>query len=178
MLRGPHPRHKLCGQQLPVLTQMAEKLKNVAKNIKNLTFKRRLKGVRIVKTVTMMVLATNPPKTAEEHKEIWGPNPVHPSPTANKTMADSIVEDLGCQPPPQTSSASAEDCSNQDLNRRTDKRESWTAHTQLVANRRGKWSVSSQHSSGPQRSRGHGRGRSYGNRGNIRRGGRFFFRPY
>ena len=135
--------------------------------------------MRIVNPVTMMGLASNPPKTALELKEIWGPDLVNPSPTAYKTMADCIVEDLGCQPPPQTSSASAEDCSNQDLNRRTDKRESWTAHTQLVANRRGKWSVSSQHSSGPQRSRGHGRGRSYGNRGNIRRGGgRFFFRPY
>ena len=156
---------------------MAEKLKNVAKNIKNLTFMRRLKGMRIVKTVTMMVLATNPPKTAEEHKEIWGPNPVHPSPTAYKTMADSIVEDLGCQPHPQMSSASAEAGRNQDPNRRSDKRESWTAHTQMVANRRGKWSISSQHNSGPQRSRGRGRGLSFGNGFNSVRGERFF-RPY
>ena len=116
---------------------MAEKLKNVAKNIKNLTFMRRLKGMRIVKTVTMMVLATNPPKTAEEHKEIWGPNPVHPSPTAYKTMADSIVEDLGCQPHPQMSSASAEAGRNQDP-------------TQMVANRRGKWSISSSTTAAPR----------------------------
>ena len=90
------------------LAQMAEKLKNLAKNIKNLTFMRRLKGVRIVNPISMMGLASNPPKTGEELKVIWGPDPVHPYPTAYKTMADSIIMDLGCQPTPLATSAQPE----------------------------------------------------------------------
>ena len=87
---------------------MAEKLKNLAKHIKNLTFMRRLKGVRIVNPISMMGLASNPPKTREELKVIWGPDLVHPSPTAYKTMADSIIMDLGCQPTPLATSAQPE----------------------------------------------------------------------
>ena len=41
---------------------------------------RRLKGVRIVNPISMMGLASNPPKTGEELKVIWGPDPLHPSP--------------------------------------------------------------------------------------------------
>ena len=94
ILVGPLPRYavdKCCTDTSHItnfgdsdyLAQMAEKLKNMAKNIKNLTFMRRLKGVRIVNPITMMGLASNPPKTGAELKEMWGPDPVHPSPTGH-----------------------------------------------------------------------------------------------
>ena len=68
----------------------------MAKNIKNLTFIRRLKGVRIVNPDALMGLACNPPKAVEELKAIWGPDPVHPSTTAYMSMAESLIQELGC----------------------------------------------------------------------------------
>ena len=98
---------------------------------------RRLKGVRIVNPISMMGLASNPPKTGEELKVIWGPDPVHPSLTAYKTMADSIIMDLGCQPTLPATSAQPEAPSSQGgPHARSDKRESWTSRTQLVADRK------------------------------------------
>ena len=189
ILVGPLPRYavdRCCADTSHItnfgdsdyLAQMAEKLKNLAKNIKNLTFMRRLKGVRIVTPISMMGLASNPPKTGEELKVIWGPDPVHPSLTAYKTMADSIIMDLGCQPTPPATSAQPEAPSSQGrLHARSEKRERWTSRTQLAADRRGKWSSGNTNNSGYYRGRGCGRGRPYGHRGHDGRGGKFP-RPY
>ena len=135
---------------------------------------RRLKGVRIVNPISMMGLARNPPKTGEELKVIWGPDPVHPSPTAYKTMAENIIMDLGCQPTPQSTPAQPEAAGIQGLLRvRQDKRESWTSRTQLVADRKGKWSAGTANSRGHYRGRGSGKGHPYGHRGHGSRGGKF-----
>ena len=158
------------------LAQMAEKLKNLAKNIKNLTFMRRLKGVRIVNPITMMGLASNPPKTGAELKEMWGPDPVHPSPTAYKTMAEAIIQDMGAPSLNLAPSASTAESSDQGRSRRTaEPRESWTSSSQLVADRRGKWAGGPTHNSSQNWPRGRGRGRYFGHRGN--RGGKYP-RPY
>ena len=139
---------------------------------------RRLKGVRIVNPISMMGLARNPPKTGEELKVIWGPDPVHPSPTAYKTMAENIIMDLGCQPTPQATSALLDASGSQrPPHVRPEKRESWTSRTQLVADRKGKWSANTAHNSGHFRGRGRGRGRPYVHRVHGSRGGKFP-RPY
>ena len=183
---GPLPRYavdKCCADSSHItnfgdtdyLPLMAEKLKNLAKNVKNLVFMRRMKGVRIVNPMTLMGLAGNPPKTGEELREAWGPDPVHPSPTAYKTMAEAIILDMGQSPSPAPSSSPAPASGPVRSGVRTEKRESWTSHTQLVADRKGKWAGGPSHNSGQNRPRGRGRGHFYGHRGN--RGGKFP-RPY
>ena len=187
ILVGPLPRFavdKCCSDTSHItnfgdsdyLAQMAEKLKELAKNIKNLTFMRRLKGVRIVNPISMMGLASNPPKTGAELKEMWGPDPVHPSPTAYKTMAEAIIQDMGGPTHNLAPTASTAASSGQGRTPgKAEPRESWTSSTQLVADRMGKWAGGHPYNSGPSRPRGRGRGRYFGNKGY--RGGKYP-RPY
>ena len=104
-------------------TDMAARLKEIAKHIKNMIFTRRLKGVKLVNPIALMG------STGEEALALWGTDPVHPSNLAYQKMAKTISDDINCPPmaasrPPNTDATRSDNCSTTAI-----PRESWTNHT-------------------------------------------------
>ena len=102
MIIGPMPRYavaKCCEDPSHITnfnddaysTEMAARMNEIAKNIKNLIFTRRLKGVKLVNPIALMG------NTGEEALALWGQDPVHPSELAYQKMAREVSGDISCQ---------------------------------------------------------------------------------
>ena len=179
MIIGPMPRYavaKCCEDPSHITnfnddaysTEMAARMNEIAKNIKNLIFTRRLKGVKLVNPIALMG------NTGEEALALWGQDPVHPSELAYQKMAREISGDISCQrtAAPRSTLSAKPRPDNRTGVPGPSPRENWTSHTQHVATRRGRWSDQQI----PSRARGSKRGyHTRGGCGGRNRGG---YRPY
>ena len=174
ILIGPMPRYavsKCCHDTAHITnfqdeaysTDMAARLKETAKHIKNMIFTRRLKGVKLVNPIALMG------NTGQKALALWGKDPVHPSDLAYQKMARAISDDINCPPMAASRPTPSEAPPSDNHSSAAAPRESWTAHTQQVASRRGIWSEHQRPAGHATRARGQKRGLQ--KRGGRGRGG-------
>ena len=158
ILIGPMPRYavsKCCHAHIinfhdeAYSIDMAARLKEIAKHIKNMVFTRRLKGVKLVNPIALMGSA------GEEALALWGKDPVHPSGLAYQKMARAISDDINCLPMAPSRPAIPKAPHSENRSSTAAPRKSWTAHTQQVASRRGRWSEHQRPAGHATRARGH-----------------------
>ena len=194
ILIGPLPRYVVgrCCSDSSHLTNYDEEdyvkyisnsLKEVGVQLKNMLQTRRIKSAKLVNPAVLMGLRTTPRPSPDKMIEIWGLDPVHANKEGYSNIARCVLEEaktdnvVFARKP--SCSAAPGGTSQGDSNPL--RRESWTASSQKIADRRDAW----KHPRGGGRQRGGGhRGGRGGQRGRGGRGGKgagcagFGGRPY